>query len=255
MLASSVAYNRSTLNPADLDRLRVVLVSTRNPLNMGAAARAMSNFGALHMRVVNPYDVAFREAKSAVGGSPVLKKAAEFSTVADAIADCTLVVGTTAQRKRDLQHDLRRLEDGAKLIRGALRRGRVALLFGSEKSGLTTEEMGYCHWLMRIPTREEHGSMNLGQAVGICLYELVRDAKTTPAAKQESAPSADLERITTVLFDVLRTSGYVKERTATSTEQKLRRLVRRLNLTPDDAVVLLGMLRQIAWKVGSSDSK
>jgi TrmH family RNA methyltransferase len=243
------------LKGVDLDRLRVVLVSTRNPLNMGAAARAMSNFGALHMRVVNPYDVAFREAKSAVGGSPVLKKAAEFSTVAESIADCAVVVGTTAERKRDLQHTLRRLEDGAKLIRSALRRGRVALLFGSEKSGLTNEEMGYCHWLMRIPTREEHGSMNLGQAVAICLYELVRDTKTTTVTKRQLAASADVERITAVLFGTLRASGYVKERIADSTEQKLRRLVRRLNLAPDDAVVLLGMLRQIAWKVGKGDTK
>lgn len=252
---AELSYNRSTLNAADLDRLRVVLVSTRNPLNMGAAARAMSNFGALQLRVVNPYDVAFREAKSAVGGSPVLKKAVEFSSVAEAVADCALVVGTTAQRKRDLQHELRRLEDGAKLMRSALRRGNVALLFGSEKSGLTIEEMGYCHWLMRIPTREEHGSMNLGQAVAICLYELVRESKTTSTTKYEKAPSGDVERITTVLFDVLRESGYVKERTAASTEQKLRRLVRRLDLTPEDALVFLGMLRQIAWKVGKTDSK
>lgn len=243
------------MKPAELERMRVVLVSTRNPLNMGAAARAMSNFGALHMRVVNPYDVAFREAKSAVGGSPVLRQAEQFTSVAEAIADCTLVVGTTAERKRDLQHKLRRLEDGAKLIRSALRRGRVALLFGSEKSGLTIEEMGYCHWLMRIPTREEHGSMNLGQAVAICLYELVRETKTASGPKHEMAASGDVERITMVLFDVLRDSGYVKERTASSTEQKVRRLVRRLNLTPEDAVVVTGMLRQIAWKVGKNDSK
>jgi len=231
--------------------LRVVLVSTRNPLNMGAAARAMSNFGALRMRVVNPYEVAFREAKSAVGGSHVLHRAEQFSSVADAIADCSLVVGTTAQRARDLQHSMKRLEDGASLIRRELGRGRVALLFGSEKSGLTNDEMGYCHWLMRIPTREEHGSMNLGQAVAICLYELVRTSTKTAAVKSPKASSAELERITTVLFDVLRDSGYVKERAAASTEQKVRRLVRRLNLTADDAVVLTGMLRQIAWKLRS----
>src|SRR5579863_8700392 len=93
-----------------LDRLRVVLVNTRNPLNIGAAARAMSNFGFRHLRVVNPYAVAFREARSAVGASTVLSQAQEFNTVADAVADCRLVIGTTAVGKRELQHTLHRLE-------------------------------------------------------------------------------------------------------------------------------------------------
>jgi tRNA/rRNA methyltransferase len=80
----------------DLDNLRVVLVATRNPLNIGAAARAMSNFGVERLRVVNPYEVAFREARSAVGASAVLAKAEEYTSVAEAVADCKLVVGTTA---------------------------------------------------------------------------------------------------------------------------------------------------------------
>jgi len=158
----------------DLDNLRVVLVATRNPLNIGAAARAMSNFGARHLRLVNPYEVAFREARSAVGAAELLANAKEYGTVAEAVADCRLVVGTTAAGRRELQHKLWRLEEGGRTIRKQLGAGRVALLFGSEKVGLSNEDMSYCHWLMRIPTRTGHGSMNLGQAVAICLYELVR---------------------------------------------------------------------------------
>src|SRR5579862_6992325 len=120
----------------DANRLVVVLVETSNPLNIGAAARAMSNFGFLQLRVVNPYDVAFREARSAVGGAPVLADAMEYTSVAAAVADCTLVVGTTAVRHRELQHPLRRLEQGAKLIRKELATGKVAMLFGTEKTGL-----------------------------------------------------------------------------------------------------------------------
>ncbi len=101
--------------PLDLDRLRVVLVGTRNPLNIGAAARAMSNFGFGRLRLVNPYDVAFREARSAVGAAALLESAEEVRTVAEAVADCTLVVGTTAVGHRELQHPLRRLEYGARL--------------------------------------------------------------------------------------------------------------------------------------------
>src|SRR6185436_1649821 len=102
------------------NNLRVVLVSTRNPLNIGAAARAMANFGFADLRVVNPYDVAFREARSAVGAAPLLASAREFPSVAAAVADCTLVVGTTSLGHRGLQHPLRRLEYGARLIRPAM---------------------------------------------------------------------------------------------------------------------------------------
>jgi tRNA/rRNA methyltransferase len=236
--------------PNAFDNLRVVLVATRNPLNLGAAARAMSNFGFAHLRVVNPYEVAFREARSAVGASAILASAEEYTTVADAVADCTLVVGTTAVRHRELHHTLRRLEYGTRLIRKQLVADRVALLFGSEKVGLTNEHLSHCHWLMRIPTREEHISMNLGQAVAVCLYELVRDAKVAqPAERIQRATASEAERISAVLLEVLRASGYVQPDAAAATEEKVRRLVRRLNLQASDAEVLLGMLRQIAWKV------
>ncbi len=150
----------------NLDNLRVILVATRNPLNIGAAARAMSNFGAAHLRVVNPYELAFREARSAVGAAGLLSRAQEYATVAEAVEDCTLVVGTTAGGRREMQHEFRRLEAGARTIRSRMKTGSVALLFGSEKVGLSNEDFSHCHWLMRIPTREAHASMNLGQAVG-----------------------------------------------------------------------------------------
>jgi len=229
----------------------VVLVGTRNPLNIGAAARAMSNFGVLNLRVVNPYEVAFREARSAVGAARLLENAGEYATVAEAVADCDLVVGTTAVGHRELQHPLRRLEYGARLIRGRMAASKVALLFGSEKFGLSNEELSHCDWLVRIPTREEHISMNLGQAVAVCLYEIVRDSKAAlrEPTRIATAAAADIERFTEMLLDVLRESGYIKARTAASTEQKVRRLVRRLNLPARDAEVWLGILRQMLWKV------
>ena len=237
-----------------LGKLRVVLVSPRNPLNIGAAARAMSNFGFTQLRVVKPYNVAFREARSAVGAAALLASAQEFKTVAEAVADCALVVGTTALRHRELQHPLRRLEDGARLIRRQLASRRIAVLFGSEKRGLSNADLSHCHWLMRIPTCEDHGSMNLGQAVAVCLYELVREAKAVQSAsKPQPATAGEVERITALLFDALRASGYVKPSAAASTQEKVRRLVRRLNMQSADAEVWLGMLRQIVWKLGRSE--
>ncbi len=242
------------MSPAtnEFDHLRVVLVAARNPLNIGAAARAMSNFGFPHLRVVNPYDAGFREARSAVGASALLASAEECKTVAEAVADCTLVVGTTAVRHRELQHPLRRLEYGARLIRKQLRSGRVALLFGSEKFGLSNAALSHCHWLMRIPTCEGNISMNLGQAVAVCLYELVRDGKTArQTEKVKRATAAEYERITTTLLEAMRASGYLDRRPIADVEERMRRLVRRLNLPARDAVVWLGILRQIAWKLRS----
>ena len=233
------------------EALKVVLVAPRNPLNIGAAARAMSNFGFTELRLVNPYDAAFREARSAVKARAVLAEAREYATVAEAVADCAMVVGTTAIGHRLLEHPLRRLELGGKLIAKKLAAAPVALLFGSEKFGLANEDMSHCHWLMRIPSREEHASMNLGQAVAICLYEIIRNpsaAQAVPAPKRP-ADAAHLERITEFLETVLDRSGYVHARVEGSTRMKIRRLVRRLRLNAHDAEVWLGMLRQILWKL------
>jgi tRNA/rRNA methyltransferase len=238
---------------AELDHLRVVLVDARNPLNIGAAARAMSNFGFLHLRVVNPYDVAFQNARSAVGAAALLASARKFETVAEAVADCSLVVGTTAVGHRDLQHSLQRLEPGARLIRRHLATGRCALLFGSEKFGLSNQDMSHCHWLMHIPTRKEHFSMNLGQAVAVCLYELKRNSRARINPEKGSpASSAEVERIHETLLTALRASSYPKLNSSDSFEGAVRRLVRRLRLKTGDAEFLLGMLRQIVWKLKKS---
>ena len=252
------------LNP---ELLRVVLVETSNPLNIGAAARAMSNFGFLHLRVVNPYDVAFREARSAMAAAPVLANAQEFTALADAVADCTMVVGTTAIGHRELLHPLRGLDEAAALIRNETVHGPVALVFGAERTGLSNEDLSHCHWLLHIPTREQHLSMNLGQAVAVCLYELARDVGTEAAndaqnsqrnakanstvevEEGERASAAEEERISQVLLEALRISGYVNPTTVVTTEDKVRRLVRRMNVSSTDAEVWTGMLRQILWKI------
>ncbi len=241
----------------DPERLCVVLVAPRNPLNIGAAARAMSNFGFSRLRLVRPYEAAFREARSAVRAGHILAGAEEFQTVAEAAADCSLVVGTSAAGRRELQHPVRRLEYGGSLVRRRLASGRVALLFGSEKFGLSNADLAHCHWVMRVPAREEHGSMNLGQAVAVCLYELVRrpEAVTAQPERKKRPPAGSLEEFTRLLLDVLRESGYVHQRVEASTGMKIRRLVRRLDLSAHDAEIWLGMLRQILWKLGAPGSQ
>lgn len=229
----------------------MVLVRPRNPLNIGAAARAMSNFGARHLRLVNPYRLAFRDARSAVGGATLLKAAEEFPSVAEAVSDCALVVGTTAIGHRTLQHPPRRLDEPAgALVRSSLANGRAAILFGSEKTGLSNADFSHCHWLLNIPTDQRNISMNLGQAVAVCLYELARNTPADPNAEKTIAATAGAtEQITEALLEALRISGYVKPGTGEMFEKKARQLILRFGLEAYDAKLLLGMVRQIVWKL------
>lgn len=240
---------------SELDGLSVVLVSTRNPLNIGAVARAMSNFGFSSLRLVNPFEPSFREARSAVGAAELLASAQEYKSVPDAVADCSLVVGTTALRNREQRHPVHQLESASSLIRGHLKSARVALLFGSEKVGLSNDDLSHCQWLLHIPTQEAHVSMNLGQAVAVCLYEMVRspDAETlvssSTAHEHAAAPAGDLDRLTALWMETLQASGYIKPGTEAASEQNLRRMLRRLNVPAEDAQVWLGMMRQVLWKL------
>ena len=227
----------------------MVLCQPRNPLNIGAAARAVSNFGCGEMRLVDPFDLAFREAVSAVGGAQVLQDAKVFANVAEAVADCELVVGTTAIGNRELQHHLMRIEAAGPQLQAAVDRAPVAILFGSEKFGLTNDEISHCHWLAHIPTSPETPSMNLGQAVAVCLYEAVRETGVKAEWPVHRGLRAnDAEQITRMLLEVLRESGYTNRIVADSLERKVRRFLRRANLAYRDAPLVLGMLRQILWK-------
>ena len=239
-----------------LDRVVVVLVRARNPNNIGAVARAMHDFGFVHLRVVNEYAVPFETARSAVDASAVLAGAASFGSVAEAVADCTLVVGTTAVGERDLQHPLYALAEAGGMIGEEVERsGRVALLFGSEKTGLSNDELSYCHWLLTIPMAEHaevrHPSMNLGQAVAVCLYEVVRQADLEIDGDGPSAAAewGEVERLTTLLTEVLEGTGYTKRHPSNCDEGQIRRLVLRMGLRAEDVKVWMGVLRQVLWKV------
>jgi TrmH family RNA methyltransferase len=214
----------------------------------------MCNFGFQRLRLVNPYDLAFREARSAVGASALLTEAEVFKTVADAVADCTLVVGATAIGHRQLQHPLETVAAGATTILEEIRSPketrRVAILFGSEKFGLSNEDLSHCNWLMHVPTGEEQPSMNLGQAVAVCLYELVRGSvETASEARPALASAGELERMTALLLEALYASGYIGKDAPKDKEEAVRRLIRRLSVPLEDVTVWLGMLRQIAWKL------
>lgn len=226
-----------------MENVSVVLVEPRNPLNIGAAGRAMANFGFLDMRLVDAYRVAADEARSGPHAEEVLKLSRDFATIPEAIAEATLVVGTTSASKRDVHIPIHRLEDAAQTIHQ--HNGRVAILFGSEKFGLSNEHMGYCHSLVRIPTVEAATSMNLGQAVSVTLYELIRRSPQT-----DLASAGMLDEFVARLYEALQLAGYVHH---DNVIEKLRRLTRRMNLRESDAVMWLGIVRQLLWKLKSEN--
>jgi len=238
---------------------RFVLVRPRNPLNIGAAARAMANFGFRELMVVSPYGPVWQETRSAVGAEDVVTSARAVDGLVDAVADAPLVVGTTAGSRRNLDRDLILLPDFPAWLRRRHARGLVALLFGSEKTGLSNEHLSFCHALVRIPTAVDCPSMNLGQAVAICAYELARAGLVPPRPLRPTVHSSDsagaqsLEHLFERAARVLDQVGYLKPKSRAATLLKLRRLMRDLELTNNDAKILGGILAQVEWKIGARD--
>lgn len=272
------------LSTAARARLSVVLVGARNPQNIGAAARAMHDFGFNSLRLVNDYAAPFEAAqleavKSAVASEAILRSARAFLTLAEAIADCTLVIGTTAIGERTLAQAILPMAEAAAtaiLPSLAINEGRVALLFGSEKTGLTNDHLSHCHWLTTIPMFDpaaepgaprpdfqapdatdpsgrhtRHLSMNLGQSVAVCLYELTRTgfehSKEIPATTPTPATAADRERLTQLLLDVMHVTEYTRRFPANAQEPQVRQLTQALGRDHHEAETWMGILRQILW--------
>jgi tRNA/rRNA methyltransferase len=260
------------LSAAARARLTVVLVGARNPQNIGAAARAMQDFGFSDLRIVNDFAAPFEAAQleaasSAVAAGGVMQAARRFDSLAEAIGDCHLVAGTTAVGDRELTQEVVRLQaaTGEMLASLAVGEGRVALLFGSEKTGLTKEQLSHCGLLLTIPMfapgaaadgkPARHLSMNLGQSVAVCLYELSRagfeGAKELPALHEAAATADDRERLTHLLLDVMQATDYTRRFPANAAEPVVRQLVQQLGSTHREAMTWMGVLRQILWKADS----
>jgi TrmH family RNA methyltransferase len=236
----------------------------------------MANFGFARLAVVAPYEPHWREAKSAVGAENLLQNARIAERLADAVADSTLVVGTGSLEHRTPQQSVVPLPDLAPLIQKELTRGgRIALVFGSEKRGLTQADLSHCHLLAVIPTDPQQPSMNLGQAVAVCLYEIAsRINQTSPAAdlelgaqrqmgapgpsqlgtgeiKQDAPPASnrDLELLAGLAEETRLAANYSPPEMNNANRHDLKLLLRRLALTRSDAGRILGFFRRILWRL------
>ena len=262
------------LSESQRDRIDIVLVSPRNPLNIGAVARAMANFGFSRLTVVAAYAPHWREARSAVGAPELLQNAKEAKSLANAVADRTLVVGTGSLTFRKPEQPVVSLPDLAPLVAQELdRAGRVALVFGPEKHGLTREDLSYCHVLVEIPTDPRQPSMNLGQAVAVCLYELatlnaqrrtpepVRNppvpssGPATSSVLQLGASSGDLDILAGLVEDVMVAANYSPRAMQGANRHSIRMLLRRLRLNAADQRRLMGLFRRILWRLRRSPNR
>jgi tRNA/rRNA methyltransferase len=265
---------------AQRDRIEIVLVSPRNPLNIGAAARAMANFGFRNLTVVSPYEPHWREAKSAIGAEALLQAAKRTERLAEAIADCALVFGTASLACRQPEQPVVSLPGVVPLIREARSGARIALVFGPEKRGLTREDLALCHYLLTIPTDPAQPSMNLGQAVAVCLYELSTHSQDSDApsfgrilpegwestkSSQPSAPgpthlgtwestaapatSAQLNQLAGLINETMQASGYSPAIMRSANQHDTHLLLRRLKISDRDVRRVLGLFRRVLWRL------
>lgn len=243
------------------DRLEIVLVSPRNPLNIGAAARAMANFGFARLTVVAPYEPHWREARSAVGAGDVLHYARQTATLAEAVADCVFVAGTGTRTHREPDQPVLLLPEAAPAIETRLSGRRAALVFGPEKHGLTRDDLSHCHALIEIPTDPRQPSMNLGQAIAVCLYELARTAQPMvsdcePGANvafatmaSGSAVSENLERLAGLIEEAMVAAGYSPRAMQPANRHDLRVMLRRLAPSALDTRRMMGLFRRILYRL------
>jgi tRNA/rRNA methyltransferase len=225
---------------------RVVLVRPRNPLNIGAAARAMANFGLDDMVVVRPWAPVWRETVSAVGAEKLVLAARAVGSLEEAVEGCSLVLGTTVLRDRRVERDVVRLPDlGDYVKKRTGGEGKTALVFGSEKTGLSTAYLEKCHAWVTVPTDPKTPSMNLSHAVAVCCYELARGAMAAgaPSPSVPVAPAQELELLARHAAKLFDAAGYLTFLTPARRMSKIRRALLQWNIRATDVGMLHGIMR------------
>lgn len=232
-----------------LSRLRVVLVETSHPGNIGAAARAMKTMGLRQLVLVQPKRFPCAEATARASGADDLLQAARVVDSLDAaVADCGLVFGTTA-RMRHLEWPVMTPREAAAWAAAQPTRADIALVFGREQSGLSNEELALCQRAIRIPANPEFSSLNLAQAVQLCAYEMrvlaLGDAAPVGGDEDPLATTAELTALVEHAKRAMQAVDYFRPERPKLLPQRLQRLVARPGLTQSEVRILRGFLTAI----------
>jgi tRNA/rRNA methyltransferase len=233
-----------------LKNIRIVLVGTLYSGNVGSVCRAMANMGIRDLMLAEPRicDNWEEAARMAVHAADILEAKREAATLAEAVADCAFVVGTTARGGLYRQHVKTPREVAPELLRLAAN-GKVALVFGREDKGLSNDEIGLCTHLIRIPVHPDYTSLNLSQAVLLCCYELYSALGTyePPVEKSLPAVAAHKQKLTEKWREMLLLIGFMKEDKADHMMQGVQRVFSRGVYSEDDVAILMGVARQADW--------
>jgi len=230
------------------DRVSVVLVGTQSPGNIGMVCRAMKNMGLYDLRLVNPCQVDHLDAiKFAVSARDLLERATIFTSLEEAIADSEFSVATT-RRHGKYRNEISTPAEIVQRFSGCAPTSRMALVFGREDSGLTTDEVALCRWQSTIETADEFGSLNLSQAVLIFCYEFLKGVAPAPVkGARELAGSASLEPFYAHMEESFLKIGYLNPQNPDHMMRTLRRIFSRAELDEREVSSLRGLLSQIDW--------
>lgn len=240
--------NAMTSKPNILDNFRIVLCQTSHPGNIGAAARAMKTMGLTRLHLVSP--ASFPDAHATVmatGAADVLQNTKVFTSLEDALQGCALVIGLSA-RKRQLSHELLPVRQAAERAVSVAGDQQVALVFGTEMSGLSNAELDLCQLLAMIPTNPDFSSLNLAAAVQVVSYELRmaslnQEPALLPSKANPLATSDELEGFYRHLEDTLIQIGYYNPAEPKKLMQRVRRIYARANLEKEEVNILRGVLK------------
>ena len=229
--------------------LSFILVKPRNPQNIGAAARAMGNFAFEDLRLINPWDPTWQEAKSAVGVSPILKKAKVFNTIEEAAKDAHILIATTALKNRKPFQQILTLNKIDTFLKENTDK-KIALLFGSEKTGLTAEDIDKADYILNIPTTAKVPSINLAQAVILCCWEFAKNNLKTPRANIGKSATIKEKEIAfnnlSILFDKLDLPPILNKKICT---QKLQKISAAKKFTKEDIFFINSIVQKIIKKL------
>ncbi|MEM7256020.1 MAG: RNA methyltransferase [Pseudomonadota bacterium] len=238
---------------------QIVLVETSHPGNIGAAARAMKNMGLRQMALVNPCEHQVYECYArASGAEDIVDTASVHSQLADALADSTLVIGTSA-RLRSLAWPQHSPRESAAIIVEHCHQGKVSVVFGRERSGLTNDELALCSSLLNIPTAGEFSSLNVAAAVQVIAYEVLCAAQTgtqLPAAAEPPEPPAsqqNLEQFYEHFFSVLEQVDYFDPQNPKHLPLRMRRFFNRAQPSRSELQVLRGFLSAVEKRAGKTE--
>ena len=228
-----------------ISNLRIVLVETSHPGNIGAVARAMKNMGLSNLYLVSPKIFPSAEATvRASGADDILCSARVCQTLDEAIDDCRLVIGASA-RSRTIAWPEVAPDACAELIVNSIANTHSALLFGRENSGLSNEELDRCHYLLKIPTNPDFSSLNLASAVLVVAYELFRYSekpRSCVGPEQPYANAGQIESFFQHLYQTLCELNFVHPDRSRSIMRRLRRLFNRTRLEKKEIDILRGVL-------------